>query len=131
LRVIHSPSDDLAFEAHRQRAQRGLGDATVQLLRSRAQAAHPLPRQRLRSAGDDLKPKARTALRDLLAAFDRWRAQRMRFRTGTRRDRARWVRLYRDGRTAAPTPADRKPQGLVRSMEDLKISPAFSSTFHW
>jgi len=78
LRVIHSPSDDLAFERIINVPRRGLGDATVQLLHDQARKR----RVALTAAAaavietDELKPKPRGALRDLLAAFERWRAQR-------------------------------------------------------
>jgi DNA helicase-2/ATP-dependent DNA helicase PcrA len=78
LRVIHSPTDDLAFERIVNVPKRGLGDATVQLLHDYARKKRvPLTAAaRAVSETDELKPKPRTAIRDLLAAFDRWRVQR-------------------------------------------------------
>jgi DNA helicase-2/ATP-dependent DNA helicase PcrA len=78
LRVIHSPTDDLAFERIVNVPKRGLGDATVQLLHDYARKKRvPLTTAaRAVSETDELKPKPRTAIRDLLAAFDRWRVQR-------------------------------------------------------
>src|SRR5207302_10771158 len=58
--------------------RRGLGDATVQVLHDHARKR----RIALTAAAtavietDELKPKPRGALRDVLAAFERWRAQR-------------------------------------------------------
>jgi len=78
FRVIHSPSDDLAFERITNVPRRGLGDATVQVLHDHARKR----RIALTAAAaavietDELKPKPRAALRDLLTAFERWRAQR-------------------------------------------------------
>jgi DNA helicase-2/ATP-dependent DNA helicase PcrA len=78
LRVINSPADDLAFERIVNVPKRGLGDATVQLL-------HDIGRKRripLTEAAravietDELKPKARGSLRDVMTNFDRWRVQR-------------------------------------------------------
>ena len=78
LRVINSPADDLAFERIVNTPKRGLGDATVQML-------HDIGRKRripLTEAAravietDELKPKARGSLRDVMMNFDRWRAQR-------------------------------------------------------
>ncbi len=78
LRVINSPADDLAFERIVNVPKRGLGDVTVQLL-------HDIGRKRripLTEAAravietDELKPKARGSLRDVMTNFDRWRAQR-------------------------------------------------------
>jgi DNA helicase-2/ATP-dependent DNA helicase PcrA len=78
LRVIHSPTDDLAFERIVNVPKRGLGDATVQLLHDYARKKRvPLTAAaRAVSETDELKPKPRNAIRDLLAAFDRWRVQR-------------------------------------------------------
>jgi DNA helicase-2/ATP-dependent DNA helicase PcrA len=78
LRVIHSGSDDLAFERIVNVPKRGLGDATVQSLHEHARKRRiPLTAAaRAIIETDELKAKPRGALRDLLAAFERWRAQR-------------------------------------------------------
>src|SRR5512136_2055101 len=78
LRVIHSPADDLAFERIVNVPKRGLGDATIQLLHDHARKRRvPLTEAaRAIAATDELKPKARGSLRDLLESFERWRAQR-------------------------------------------------------
>jgi DNA helicase II / ATP-dependent DNA helicase PcrA len=77
LRVISSPADDLAFERIVNVPKRGLGDATLQMLhdhgRKRRIPLYEAARAVIET--DELKPKARGALRDLLASFDRWRAQ--------------------------------------------------------
>ena len=66
LRVINSPSDDLAFERIVNVPKRGLGDATVQLLHDHARKKRiPLTEAaRTVVATDELKPKPRGALRD-------------------------------------------------------------------
>ena len=78
LRVINSPADDLAFERIVNVPKRGLGDATLQLLHDHARKRRlPLvDAARAVIETDELKPKARGSLRDLLQSFDRWRAQR-------------------------------------------------------
>jgi DNA helicase II / ATP-dependent DNA helicase PcrA len=78
LRVVHSPADDLAFERIVNVPKRGLGDATVQLLHEHARKRR-VPLTVAAQAvieTDELKPKARGALRDLLATFERWRGQK-------------------------------------------------------
>src|SRR5579863_2566854 len=77
LRVISSAADDLAFERIVNVPKRGLGEATVQMLHDHARKRRiPLfEAARAVIETDELKPKARGALRDLLASFDRWRAQ--------------------------------------------------------
>src|SRR5260370_29560258 len=74
LRCVNSESDDLAFERIVNVPKRGLGDATIKVLHDHARAAQlPLmAATRAVIATDELKPKPRQALPDLLAAFDRW-----------------------------------------------------------
>jgi DNA helicase II / ATP-dependent DNA helicase PcrA len=77
LRCVNSESDDLAFERIVNVPKRGLGDATIKLLHDHARTAQIslMAATRAVIATDELKPKPRQALRDLVAAFDRWRAQ--------------------------------------------------------
>jgi DNA helicase-2/ATP-dependent DNA helicase PcrA len=78
LRVINSPADDLAFERIVNVPKRGLGDATVQMLHDHARKRRiPLfEAARAVVETDELKPKARGSLRDLIQHFDRWRIRR-------------------------------------------------------
>jgi DNA helicase-2/ATP-dependent DNA helicase PcrA len=78
LRVIASPADDLAFERIVNVPKRGLGDATVQILHDYARKRKvPLTEAaRAMIETDELKPKPRASLREVVVAFDRWRAQR-------------------------------------------------------
>lgn len=78
LRLVNSPADDLAFERIVNVPKRGLGDATLQCLHDHARARRiPLfEAARIIVETEELKPKTRAALRDLIAAFDRWRSQR-------------------------------------------------------
>jgi DNA helicase-2/ATP-dependent DNA helicase PcrA len=78
LRVINSPADDLAFERIVNTPKRGLGDATVQMLHDIARKRRIPLTEAARSVieTDELKPKARGSLRDVMSNFDRWRAQR-------------------------------------------------------
>ncbi|MBN8964833.1 MAG: UvrD-helicase domain-containing protein, partial [Rhizobiales bacterium] len=72
LRAIHSPSDDLAFERIVNVPKRGIGDASVQLLHEHARRRRvPLfEAARAVATTDELKPKARSALRGLIDSFD-------------------------------------------------------------
>ena len=78
LRLVAQPADDLAFERIVNVPKRGLGDATVQLLHEHARKRRVPLLQATRALieTDELKPRPRSALRDLVAAFDRWRAQK-------------------------------------------------------
>ena len=75
LRVIESPSHDLAFERILNKPKRGLGDATVRALHEAARTAEiPLVEAARRLVGtDELRPAARRSLTAVLANFDRWR----------------------------------------------------------
>ncbi len=77
LRVISSPADDLAFERIVNVPKRGLGDATVQLLHDHARKRRIPLTQAARTVieTDELKPKARSSLREVMTNFDRWRSQ--------------------------------------------------------
>ena len=78
LRVIAQPADDLAFERIVNVPKRGLGDATVQMLHDHARKQRiPLTEAAAAlSATDEMKPKPRLALRELMANFERWRARK-------------------------------------------------------
>ncbi len=78
LRVIAQPADDLAFERIVNVPKRGLGDATVQMLHDHARKQRiPLTQAAAAlSATDEMKPKPRLALRELMANFERWRARK-------------------------------------------------------
>jgi DNA helicase-2/ATP-dependent DNA helicase PcrA len=78
LRLVNQPADDLAFERIINVPKRGLGDATVKLLHDYARKRRIAMMEATRAliATDALKPKPRGALRDLVASFDRWRAQK-------------------------------------------------------
>jgi DNA helicase-2/ATP-dependent DNA helicase PcrA len=78
LRLVAQPGDDLAFERIVNVPKRGLGDATVQLLHEHARRRRVPLMQATRALieTDELKARPRGALRDLVAAFDRWRAQK-------------------------------------------------------
>jgi DNA helicase-2/ATP-dependent DNA helicase PcrA len=76
MRVVAQPSDDLAFERIFNVPKRGLGDATLQQITRAARAANQplLAAARALVDTDELKPKPRGTLRDLVRSFDRWRA---------------------------------------------------------
>jgi len=78
LRCVVSPRDDLAFERIINVPKRGLGEATVQLIHAhaRAQGIALMEAARIIAETEELKQKPRASLRDLLAAFERWRGQR-------------------------------------------------------
>src|SRR5207247_5512841 len=78
LRLVNQPADDLAFERIINTPRRGLGDATLQMLQlhARRSGVPLLEAARRLAATAELKPRPRGTVRDLVAAFDRWRAQK-------------------------------------------------------
>ena len=74
-RVIAQPADDLAFERILNRPKRGLGDTTLKALHTAGRLSGiPLAAAAASMLGtDELRPKARRTVADLLQSFDRWR----------------------------------------------------------
>ncbi|HYB05717.1 MAG TPA: 3'-5' exonuclease, partial [Methyloceanibacter sp.] len=74
--VTLNPANDLKFERIINVPRRGLGESTLKSLHQVARA-HNVPLMqatRLIVETEELKPKSRKALADLIAAFDRWRS---------------------------------------------------------
>jgi DNA helicase II / ATP-dependent DNA helicase PcrA len=131
LRVINSAADDLAFERIVNVPKRGLGDATVQMLHDHARKRRiPLyDAARAVVETDELKPKARGALRDLLASFDRWRAQRE-VTTHTELaeivlDESGYTEMWQKDRSADAAGRLENLKELVRSMEEFENLQGF------
>jgi DNA helicase-2/ATP-dependent DNA helicase PcrA len=131
LRVIHSPADDLAFERIVNVPRRGLGDATVALLHDHARKTRVSLTAAARAlvATDELKLKARGALRDLLAAFERWRAQKDAL-PHTRLaevvlDESGYTEMWQKDRSADATGRLENLKELVRSMEEFENLAGF------
>ncbi len=74
LRLVAQPADDLAFERIINVPKRGLGDSTVNMLTATARHMQVplLTATRMMVETEDLKPKQRTTLRNLVAQFDNW-----------------------------------------------------------
>ncbi|MDE2378190.1 UvrD-helicase domain-containing protein [Bradyrhizobium sp.] len=131
LRVINSPADDLAFERIVNVPKRGLGDATVQMLHDHARKRRiPLfEAARAVVETDELKPKARGSLRDLVAHFDRWRAQRE-VATHTELaqvvlDESGYTEMWQKDRSADAAGRLENLKELVRSMEEFENLQGF------
>ncbi|SDU26759.1 ATP-dependent helicase [Stappia sp. ES.058] len=131
FRCIVQPADDLAFERIVNTPKRGLGEASLKLVHAYARANRiPL----MQAASDlcqteELRPKARTTLKMLLADFDRWRDQ---VSTMSHTDLAEvvldesgYTEMWRADRSAeAPGRLDNLKE-LVRSMDDFESLPGF------
>jgi DNA helicase-2/ATP-dependent DNA helicase PcrA len=131
LRVINSPADDLAFERIVNVPKRGLGDATVQMLHDHARKRRiPLfEAARAVVETDELKPKARGSLRDLIISFDRWRARRE-VTTHTELaevvlDESGYTEMWQKDRSADAAGRLDNLKELVRSMEEFENLQGF------
>ncbi|MBI4184776.1 MAG: UvrD-helicase domain-containing protein [Proteobacteria bacterium] len=76
LRVVANPSHDLSFERIVNVPKRGIGEATVKSLHelARARGVPVFEAARDLVATDELRAKARVALKALIDDFDRWRS---------------------------------------------------------
>src|SRR3954462_1206775 len=131
LRTINSSADDLAFERIINVPKRGLGDATVQLLHDYARKRRiPLfEAARAVVETDELKPKARGSLRDLILHFDRWRAQReVTSHTELAEivlDESGYTEMWQKDRSADAAGRLENLKELVRSMEEFENLQGF------
>ncbi|WGS01003.1 UvrD-helicase domain-containing protein [Bradyrhizobium sp. ISRA443] len=131
LRTINSPADDLAFERIVNVPKRGLGDATVQMLHDHARKRRiPLfEAARAVVETDELKPKARGSLRDLVAQFDRWRVQsEVTAHTELAEivlDESGYTEMWQKDRSADAAGRLENLKELVRSMEEFENLQGF------
>jgi len=131
LRIVSSPADDLAFERIVNVPKRGLGEASVQLLHDHARKRRiPLfEAARAVIETDELKPKARSALRALIDSFDRWRAQRDAIpHTELAEiilDEAGYTEMWQKDRSADAQGRLDNLKELVRSMEEFENLQGF------
>ena len=129
--MVNSPADDLAFERIVNVPKRGLGDATVQMLHDHARKRRlPLfEAARAMVETDELKPKARGSLRDLLISFDRWRAQsEVASHTElaeTVLDESGYTEMWQKDRSADAAGRLENLKELVRSMEEFENLQGF------
>jgi DNA helicase-2/ATP-dependent DNA helicase PcrA len=131
LRVINSPADDLAFERIVNVPKRGLGDATLQMLHEHARKRRIPLSEAARAVveTDELKPKARGALRDLIVSFDRWRAQsEVTAHTELAEivlDESGYTEMWQKDRSADAAGRLENLKELVRSMEEFENLQGF------
>ncbi len=131
LRVITQPDDDLAFERIVNTPKRGLGAATLKALHQAARGGGvSLTEATLRLIEtDELKPRARGALRALMGDFDRWREQSGRIaHTELARivlDESGYTAMWKADKAAdAPGRLDNLKE-LIAAMEDFETLPGF------
>ncbi len=131
LRLVNQGADDLAFERIVNVPKRGLGDATLKCLHDLARA-HGVPLMeaaRLIAGTEELKPKPRQALRDLVACFDRWRGQRDALpHTELAEivlDESGYTEMWQKDRSADAAGRLENLKELIRSMEEFENLQGF------
>jgi len=131
FRCTMSASDDLAFERIVNVPKRGLGDATIQLLHNHARAARVpmMEAARFVVETDELKPKPRGALRDLLIAFGRWsklaETQPHAELAQTILEESGYTEMWQKDRSADAAGRLENLKELVRSMEEFPDMGSF------
>ena len=125
LDVTLNPANDLKFERIVNVPKRGLGDTTVKEIHALARARGVPLFQAAREIveTDELKPRARKSLCDLVAAFDRWRGTL----EGMQHTELAELILDESGYTAM-WQADKSPQAQSR-LENLKELVRFMHEF--
>jgi Superfamily I DNA and RNA helicases len=131
LRCVVQPADDLAFERIFNTPKRGLGDATLQVLHAHARAARiPLMEAaRFIVETEELKPKARKTLRDLLASFARW-SQSLETMPHTELaemvlEESGYTEMWQKDRSAEAAGRLENLKELIRSLEEFPDLPSF------
>ncbi|MGH6839426.1 MAG: UvrD-helicase domain-containing protein [Methylocella sp.] len=125
LRCAAQPADDLAFERIFNLPKRGLGDATLQILHNHARRAR-IPLMQAAQAiveTEELKPRQRQTLRDLLADFSRWlgliEAKPQGELAETILEESGYTDMWRNEKTADAEGRLENLKELVRSMEEF------------
>ena len=131
LRVVAQGDDDLAFERIINKPKRGLGDTSIQALHNHARASNlPLlmAAEEL-SAIDELAPKARTALSDLVKSFARWQQQSTHLPQAELAeiilDESGYTDMLKADKSADAAGRLENLKELVRSMEDFESLASF------
>jgi DNA helicase-2/ATP-dependent DNA helicase PcrA len=125
LRCVHSDTDDLAFERILNVPKRGLGDATLQQLhlQARGGGGSLMQAARLLIETEELKPKVRATVRDVLGGFDRWRAKLAHAPltevAETVLEESGYTDMWRKDRSAEAAGRMENLKELVRSLQDF------------
>ena len=131
MRATAQPADDLAFERIVNVPKRGLGEACLQQMHAHARGARvPLMQAaRYLSESDEMKPKPRKVLRDLLQSFDRWRS--LMDRTAHHDlaaqilEESGYTDMWQKEKSADAAGRLENLKELVRSMEEFPDLPSF------
>ncbi|QBK31464.1 ATP-dependent helicase [Roseitalea porphyridii] len=131
FRVVCQPADDLAFERIVNTPKRGLGDASVRLVHdyARKKGVPMLAAAEELVATEEMKPKPRAALRDLVQSFRRW--QELLDNTPhaelaeTILEESGYTAMWQADRSAEAPGRLENLKELIRSMEEFESMRAF------
>ncbi|WP_349362487.1 MAG: UvrD-helicase domain-containing protein [Roseitalea porphyridii] len=131
FRVVCQPADDLAFERIVNTPKRGLGDASVRLVHdyARKKGVPMLAAAEDLVATEEMKPKPRAALRDLVHNFRRW--QELLDNTPhaelaeTILEESGYTAMWQADRSAEAPGRLENLKELIRSMEEFESMRAF------
>jgi DNA helicase II / ATP-dependent DNA helicase PcrA len=131
LRLVAQPADDLAFERIVNTPKRGLGDSTLKILfdTARHQDVPLLSAVRMLLETEELKPKQRTTLRELVGQFDNW-AERSRsvphFELAEQiLDESGYTAMWQNDKSPDSPGRLENLKELVRSMEEFETLGGF------
>ena len=131
LRCVAQPDDDLAFERIFNVPRRGLGEATLTLLHDYARRAglSLMRAARVMIESEELKPRPRQILRDLVRSFDRWSALVEKTPheelAQTVLEESGYIDMWKAERTADAAGRLENLKELTRSMEEFPSLAAF------
>ncbi|MPZ36753.1 MAG: AAA family ATPase [Rhizobiales bacterium] len=131
LRLVAQPADDLAFERIVNVPKRGLGDATLNVLHNHARKRRVPLMEATRAIveTDEMKPRPRNALRELVGNFDRWRMMKDATPHGELAqvvlDESGYTEMWQKDRSADAAGRLENLKELVRSMEEFENLAGF------
>ena len=131
LRVTAQPHDDLALERIINTPKRGLGQSTLQKLYDHARRAQISLSEAILQLveTDDLKPKQRETLRDLMLDFERWRNAIPNMDhpelTGMILDESGYTGMWQAEKSIEATGRLENLKELVSAMAEYESLPAF------
>ncbi len=131
LRIVHQPADDLALERIINVPKRGIGDATVTELYGYARREQISLSSAVRALveTEELKPKVRQTLRDLVTSFDRWaglvQTQRHGEAAETMLEESGYIDMLKQDRSADAAGRLENLKELIRSMEQFDTLQGF------
>ena len=131
MRILHQPSDDLAFERIANTPRRGIGDVALRTMHTTARAESvPLAvaAERL-AAGGGLKGRPREALNTLFEGFRRWRGMLERdghvATVAAMLDECGYTEMWRQDKSAEAPGRLENLKELVRALADFETLAGF------